>query len=83
MPTSNDEDPIILETGTQRQLATYTDHDLLVRTVTLLDVLTADLRSLRSDHEARLRKVERNMYMGIGGVAVIDFVAHALLKLHG
>lgn len=72
-----------METAAQRQLENYSDHDLLVRTVTLLDFLTADLRSLRSDHEARLRKVERNMYMGIGGLAVIDFLAHTLLKLHG
>jgi hypothetical protein len=71
-----------LESAAQRKLDNYTDHDLLVRTVTLLDVLTIDLRSLRSDHEQRLRKLERLVYMGLGGLAVIDVIAHTFLKLH-
>lgn len=71
-----------METAAHRQLDNYTDHDLLVRTVTLLGVLTEDMRSMRSDHEQRIRKLELWVYMGIGGLAVIDTVAHVLFKLH-
>ena len=60
----------------------YSDHDLLLRTVTLLEVVTSDLRTLRTDHERRLRTLERWTFMGIGGIAVLDFLGHMLLKLH-
>jgi hypothetical protein len=60
----------------------YSDHDLLLRTVTLLEVVTGDLRTLRTDHERRLRTLERWTFMGIGGLAVLDFLAHMYLKIH-
>lgn len=70
-----------MEAATQRQLENSSDHDLLVRSVTLLDVLTGDLRSLRSDHEKRLRNLERLVYMGLGGLSVIDVLAHTFFHL--
>src|SRR5260370_22798186 len=60
----------------------YSDHDLLLRTVTLLEVVTIDLRTLRTDHERPLRTLERWTFMGIGGQTVLDFLGQMVLKLH-
>lgn len=60
----------------------YSDHDLLLRTVTLLEVVTGDLRTLRTDHERRLRTLERWTFMGVGALAAVDVLAHMFLRIH-
>lgn len=58
----------------------YNDHDLMVRTVTLLEVVSTNLDSMRSDHERRIRALERWVFMMFGAAAVLDFVLQLYFK---
>jgi len=50
---------------------TQTDSERLVRIETLLETVVAD----KSDHETRIRRLERNMWIGMGACAALGSAA--------
>jgi hypothetical protein len=49
-------------------------HETLKHLTSRVDDIVLDLRVRIDNHEDRLRAVERNIWMGIGGLAVLQIV---------
>ena len=63
------------------------DHDILITIRAQLTALTdivrgnkEDTDTTSNDHETRIRRLERYLWLGLGGVSVISIAIHLLVK---
>jgi len=63
------------------------DHDLLIELRTEMRGMRDDIKKMNdgtvqtlADHEIRIRKIEKWVWLAIGGLAVIQILATSLLK---
>jgi hypothetical protein len=63
------------------------DHDLLIEINTKLNLVTATITTKQAEHDNRLTKLEektannsRFIWMGMGGLIVIEFVLNIVFK---